>query len=133
MRHGLGIVGLSIVLLAGCSSAMQQGAPSPRSGDESLITSEELRAATETNLFEFVQLHRHRWLERNFSAAMRPERVTSLAVFVDNQPYGGPDALRQIALTGVGEVRYYRPSEAQARFGVGYLNGVIQVISRTQR
>jgi hypothetical protein len=122
--------GLSFLLLTACSSAMQGGGPA---ADESVITEQDLREATAANLFDYIRSRRPRWLERNYSAVMRPERVTTVMVFMDNQEFGGPDALRQIPLTVAVEVRYFGPSESQARFGVGYLNGVIQVLSRAAR
>ena len=133
MRRSLGVAGLSVALLAACSSAMQQGSrgtPS-RSRDESVITTEELREATAGNLYDYIHAQRPRWLERSHARAFIAEQIAGVAVFLDNQYYGGPEALRQILLSSVVEVRYYGPSDAQVRFGAGYLNGVIQVISRT--
>ncbi len=131
--RGIGsVAALGVALLAACGPAQRGGArTAPRS--ENVITSEELKDATSTNLFDFIRSQRPRWLERNYSAALRPERVETVAVFLDNQEFGGPDALRQLSPSSAAEVRYYGPSEAQARFGPGYLNGVIQVVSRASR
>lgn len=122
----------ALVAAAGCASSGQR-ASSDTGGDQNLITSEELRASTAANLLEFIRARRPRWLERNYSAVMRPERVSTVTVFLDNQPFGGPDALGQFPLSSAQEVRYFTPSDAQMRFGPGYLNGVIQVISRGGR
>lgn len=127
------LAGVGIVLLAGCGGAMQQGGSNSPPRNESVISAEELRDATYANLFDFIQSRRPRWLERNYSAVFRPDRVTTVVVFMDNQEFGGPDALRQLSTTSAAEVRYYGPSESQARFGSGYLNGVIQVLSRAAR
>jgi hypothetical protein len=128
----MAIVALSVVLLAACSSAMQQGAPA-RSSNSSVITAEELRASNAGNLYDYVRAQRPRWLERNYSAVMRPQRVQEIVVFLDNQEFGGPTSLQQFPVTSAAELRYYGPSEAQARFGPGYINGVIQVITRAGR
>lgn len=125
------VAGLCLALVAACSGGMQGGSTTPPR-NESIITGEELRNSTYTNLFDYIQSRRPRWLERNYSAVLRPDRVTTVAVFMDNQEFGGPDALRQLPVSAAVEVRYYGPSEAQAQFGPGYLNGVIQVLSRTR-
>jgi hypothetical protein len=133
VKHPLTIAGLSIVLLAACSSAAQPGAQgtSPRSRNDSVITLDELRAATAGNLYDYIHAYRPRWLERVYARSFRSDQITGVAVFLDNQYYGGPDALRQLLTSSAVEVRFYGPSEAQGQFGPGYLNGVIQVITRT--
>ncbi len=124
------LAGLAIALLVGCSSGMQGGGPAR---DESVITADELQQANAASLFDYIRARRPRWLERNYSAVFRAERIQSVMVFMDNQEFGGPDALRQVPLTAAAEVRYFGPSDAQARFGPGYINGVIQIISRATR
>jgi len=128
MRTVLKVVAAAGLLgMTACASSGQHtGGPSY---DENLITAAELLASPATNLRDYIQLHRPRWLERNYSAAMSSSRVQSLVVYLDNQRYGGPDALASMSTRGVEEVRYFSPSEAQARFGLGTLNGVIQVVT----
>jgi hypothetical protein len=111
---------------------MQGGTNTPPR-NENVIAAEELRNSTYVTLFDLIQSRRPRWLDRNYSAVLRADRVSTLAVFMDNQVFGGPDALRQLPVTAAAEVRYYGPSEAEARFGPGYLNGVIQVLSRASQ
>ncbi len=132
MRLLRGTAGLGLVLLAACAGGPPGGASVPPR-DENVISAEELKDATATNLYDFIRSRRPRWLERNYSAVLRSDRVTTVAVFLDNQEFGGPDQLRQLPVSSAGEVRYYSPSEAQGRFGLGYINGVIQVVSRTAR
>jgi hypothetical protein len=126
------VIGMVALAAGGCASTGQSAGRSS-GGDESRISSEELRQSTALNLLELIRARRPRWLERNYAAVMRPERVTSVAVFLDNQVFGGPDALSQFPLSAAQEVRYFSPSDAQMRFGPGYINGVIQIISRTSR
>ncbi len=132
MRLLRGTAGLGLGLLAACAGGPPGGASVPPR-DENVISAEELKDATATNLYDFIRSRRPRWLERNYSAVLRSDRVTTVAVFLDNQEFGGPDQLRQLPVSSAGEVRYYSPSEAQGRFGLGYINGVIQVVSRTAR
>lgn len=129
MRWMRRITGLGFLLVAACGPGAGASARTPPHS-ETVITAEELRDATAGNLFDYIRAQRPRWLERNYSAVLRADRVSMVAVFLDNQEFGGPEALRQLPLTSAAEVRYFSPSEAQARFGPGYLNGVIQVLSR---
>jgi hypothetical protein len=41
--------------------------------------------------------------------------------------------LRQFPLGDVESVRYYSPSEAEGQFGLGHLQGAIQIVIRRQR
>jgi hypothetical protein len=126
------LIAAAVAAAAACASGGQRpGAAS--GGDQSVISSQELRESTVPNLLEYIRARRPRWLERNYAAVMRPERVTTVAVFLDNQPFGGPDALAQFPLSSAQEVRYFTPSDAQMRFGPGYINGVIQIISRSSQ
>jgi hypothetical protein len=133
MRHGKSLLFAMLMLTAGGCASTGQRAGTSSGRDESVITAEELRTSSALNVLELIRSRRPRWLERNYSAVMRPERVTTVAVFLDNQLFGGPEALSQLPVSSAQEIRYFTPSDAQMRFGPGYLNGVIQVISRTAR
>jgi len=118
---------VGIFLLAGCSSAVQQGGSTTPAGDSHLITAEELKDAPYSNLYDLIQARRPRWLQ---SYASGGRQWAAPEVFMGNREMGGPEALRQIPLTSVAQVRYYERSEAQARFGPEHENGVILVQSR---
>jgi len=133
MRYFNGVLVAMVVLTAGGCASSGQRAGTRSSTDQSVITAEELRESTTLNLLEYIRARRPRWLERNYAAVLRPERVSTVAIFLDNQPFGGPDALSQFPLSSAQEVHYFSPSDAQMRFGPGYLNGVIQIISRTAK
>jgi len=121
------VAGIGIVLLAGCSGAVQQGGSTSPQGNQSVISAAELKGAPYSNLFDFIQARRPRWLRGNFlSGGVRatPE------VMMDSRELGGLDALRDLPLTSAVEVRYYEPSEAAATFGPEHANGVIRVRSQ---
>jgi hypothetical protein len=56
---------------------------------------------------------------------------TDVQIYLDNQRGGNTDLLKSLAITGASSLHYFSASEAQARFGNGNLNGVIQIISTT--
>jgi hypothetical protein len=118
---------VGIVLLAGCSSGMQQSGSTTPAGNSNLITAEELKDAPYGNLYDLIQARRPLWLQ---SYASSGGRRAAPEVLIGNREMGGPEALRQIPLTSVAQVRYYERSEAQAQFGPEHQNGVIRVQSR---
>jgi len=125
----VGVAACIVVAAAACASTGQQ--PGASGGNENVITAEELQNAPQDNLLSYIQSHRPRWLQRPTSLTFGINRSYTVEIFLDNSPLGGPDVLQSIPLRSAAEVRWYSPSEAQARFGVGYINGVIQVISRS--
>jgi len=48
---------------------------------------------------------------------------------VDGTRFGNIETLRQLVPGIAQAVRYYSPSEAEARFGPGHLNGAIEVFT----
>ncbi len=112
MRHVERVLIAAAVMAAAACASGGQRPGTASGGDQSVITSDELRAATVPTLLEYIRARRPRWLERNYAAVMRPERVTTVAVFLDNQPFGGPDALSQFPVSSAQEVHYFTPSDA---------------------
>jgi hypothetical protein len=107
--------------------------PAPiRMGMGNVITAEELSRISATSLEEAVRTLRPNWL-RNSPTTIRPEGEGTVIVYQDRVRLGGPESLRQINPTQVKEVRYYGPSEAEARFGPGHLHGAIEITSQRGR
>jgi len=124
----MGLAAFAVLAAAACASTGQQPGTG---GDENVISTEELRAAQITDLYSYIQAHRPRWLERRYGLTFNEAQSYPLTVFMDNSPAGGVDQLQTISTTSVAEVRYYSPTDAEARFGAGYIAGVIQVVTRS--
>jgi hypothetical protein len=122
-RSRLGRVLLLALGIAGC--AANRGAQGPNT-NPNLITQEEIEAAHQPDLFDVVRALRPMWL-RQYSATVQNGQETGVSVYVDNQRIGGLEALRDMTSTTATALRYYSPSEAQSRFGLGNLQGVIEV------
>jgi len=119
-------IGLATVaLLVGCSGGAATAGtetPTPSRPDETVVTSEELRAAGDArSLYDAVKQLRPHWL------------AADVVVYVGNRRYGGGEALRQLLPSTVASLRYFSPSAAQQRFGSNHPNGAIQVIMRGAR
>jgi hypothetical protein len=114
---------LTLVLAAGaCASsgtaAADQSATStstrPRTN---VISLQEIRESRAPSLYDMVRQTRPSW-------------PSSATVFVNNDPFGDINSLRNLSLNNTSEVRLLSRSEVQIRWGSRYNNEVIQVITR---
>jgi hypothetical protein len=126
-RSGRFVPMLALAIAACATSA---ASPRPARSSSTVIGTEELAAATQSNLLDVIQALRPHWL--------RPQTTTmtsggEIVVYIESQRLGGPEALRQFHPSAAAQVRYFSPSEAQLRFGLGNLSGAIQIMPRTGR
>ncbi|MGH2348682.1 MAG: hypothetical protein ACRDFT_04350 [bacterium] len=98
---------------------------------DKVLLEEEIQMAGAGNLYDVIRMRRPRWLQR---AQTRPTSLTrpsaEVAVYLDGQRFGGPEALQRLTAGSALWVEYLPPSEAQARFGPDNLAGVIHVHTR---
>ncbi|HXT14594.1 MAG TPA: hypothetical protein VN706_03140 [Gemmatimonadaceae bacterium] len=115
------------------ASAVNPAADVPHR-DRNTILAEDMHDLTVTNLYDAVQRLHPEWLNpRNSSSIGRRSGLTNEAsndiqVYIDTQRAGNTDMLKSMALSTAVALKFYSASEAQARFGTGNLNGVIQVV-----
>ena len=127
------IVSLYALLLATSAigvrdTAAQTPARKPRR-DPNLITAEELAGKAAQTLYDAVRALRPAWMMRARPTALMPQNEGGLIVYVDGTRFGNFESLRQLAPRVALSVRYYSPSDAEAHFGTGHLNGAIEVIT----
>jgi len=84
-----------------------------------------------TALYDAVRALRPAWLMRRGPTTLMPQNEGALIVYVDGHRFGNAESLRQFVPTGVNSVRYFSPTDAEARFGPGHLHGAIEVITST--
>jgi hypothetical protein len=124
------IAALLMLVLAGCASAGGTENTS-RTGNKNrnLITAEEVRNSNATNAYLLVQS-----LRPNMLTARGATSITlgdpGVIVFLDDQRFGNVEALKTIHPNQIEQIRYLSASEAQNRWGTGFPQGVIQVMSR---
>lgn len=132
------LTAISLFLLAACASSGAARSGHATRGSANVITAEEIAAKPElTNAYDAVQFLRPRFLQSrgqtSFNATSGAGMTPPLpVVFLDNQPFGDISSLRQIAISGVQEIRYISAADATTKWGTGYPNGVIQVVRRVR-
>jgi hypothetical protein len=108
----------------------------PRSRTQ--ITAAEMRGTTATTLYEVVQRLRPEWLSSRGVTTLGAQSTRSgqapengVQVYIDTQQAGTVDVLRQLPIGSAASLRYYSAADAQTRFGLGNMGGVIQVLQTT--
>ncbi len=99
-----------LLLLLGCASSGEASAGSA----PDTLTREDLLGTGEANLYEAIQRLRSRWLRpRGANLAGR----TLAQVFVDGSTRGDVEALRQIRVLDVVDVRFLSTIDAATQYG----------------
>lgn len=123
------VVSLSTLLLAAAANAAAQAPARKPRRDANLITAEELAAKPAQTLYDAIRALRPAWMMRGRPTTLMPQNEGQLIVYVDGTRYGTIETLRQFVPSIAQAVRYYSPSDAEAHFGPGHLNGAIEVIT----
>jgi hypothetical protein len=113
-------------LLFGCAS---QGAGTG-SRDRSVLTSDELEAVSLTWAHETISRLRPEWLSTRGTRSLNRPNASDVVVYMDGMRFGGPDSLRTIRTSDIGEIRYMTGPEATNRFGTGVSGGVIHILTK---
>jgi hypothetical protein len=85
------------------------------------------------NAWDAVQRLRPRFLRNSGPASFAGGLDNRPIVRVDETVAGVPEALRNVDIQYVLEIRYYSAADATARFGGTYGRGVIHVVTRARR
>ncbi len=125
---------LSLFVACGSGPGARTGSSEPApSRRTDAVTMEELsRVAAFQDLYDALRSLRPMWF-RTSPSAIHPSAESGLQVYLDGVRLGGLETLRQIRVASVVVVRYFTPSEAEARFGGGNLQGAILVTTSTTR
>ena len=119
------LFGVVVSWTVACASA---GNSQKSGSNDATITLEEIENSHQPTLFDVVRALRPNWL-RATPTALRGDADAGIAVYLDSQRAGSIDVLRQTPSTSASALRFYSASEAQSRFGLGNLHGVIQIVS----
>jgi hypothetical protein len=120
-------IGLAAFLCAACATA-------PRSDSsetaENRLTTTELLSANARTAYEAVERLRPQWLNSRGPVSVTDPSPTLPNVYMNGSRIGDIDYLRQVDVIDVGELRFWPPAEASARFGMGNPRGVIEIVAK---
>jgi hypothetical protein len=118
-------------LLACASGGSGPGSTSGPQRSRTQITAAEIKATNATTLYEVVERLHPEWLSSRGPKTLggaTGQIDTGVQVYIDTQAAGTVDVLRQFPITSAALMKYYSAADAQTRFGLGNLNGVIQIV-----
>ena len=123
------LVVISMVLFAMVQSAEAQKEKKVRR-DARHITADEIAEKTNPqNALDLIRALRPAWLtSRGPTSIMLQDN--GISVYVDGSRRGSVEELRLINRESVEEMRYFSASEAQGRFGMDNVGGVIEVTTK---
>lgn len=121
-----------LCMLVGCGGAASatgasQTQPTPAGQSRSVLTQAQLAATNSENLFDAIAKLHSDWLSSRGPTSVTDATPTAVSVFMNGVSLGKADALRDIRVLDVTEVRYWDAGQAAARFGMGHPRGVIEI------
>jgi hypothetical protein len=122
------LVALALTVAVGCSH------PQLGPGDvynSQVITEEEIVASRASTAFEVIHKLRANFLtNRGETSVNRNQSNPYPTVYIDDQEFGPISTLSSIPAAQITEIRLYRVSEANAKYGSHNLSGVISITTR---
>ena len=122
----------AVSILMGCASATTQSAPPPspspaERASRNVLTREQLAATNSDNLYDALSKLRPEWLSSRGPTSVSDPTPTAASVYMSGTMLGKADALKDMRILDVSEVRYWDAGQASARFGMGHPRGVIEI------
>jgi len=121
---------LRMALLTCAVAACTHASQSVASGDQNVITEQEIDASGGASALDVIEKVRRNFLSNRGKTTLIGSSPSLPSVFVDGVHFGEVGSLRNISARQVSSMRLYRAWEAQQKFGNGYVGGVIEVTTR---
>ncbi|GAC1683211.1 MAG: hypothetical protein NVS9B3_01050 [Gemmatimonadaceae bacterium] len=121
---------LAVLMSVGACAGSGGGAGTPPGrAAQDVIAPDEMARSQWSNAFDMVKNLRPRWLvpRGRDTIVGQPGEVQ---VHLDDVRVGGPEALRNISVLDIDHIQFYDPITAAGRWGLGYGQGMIQVVTR---
>ena len=122
------VIALALAAAAGCSH--------PRLGpgdvyNSQVITEDEIVASRAANAYEVIHKLRANFLtNRGETSFNRTQSNPYPTVYLDDQEFGPISSLSSIPAAQITQIRMYRVSEANAKYGTHNVSGVIAITTR---
>ena len=119
---------LTLGVATACASAPAGGTAAATRTDPNIIRRSELTEAQlrDFTVYEVIQQLRPRMLANLGPTSVGPDGG-ALQVYLESTRLGDANALKDIRMVEIEEIRYLSPSEATLRYGTGHSNGVVQL------
>ncbi len=95
-----------------------------------VLTAAELSEVSQLNALQAIELLRPGWLQSRGRVTIDNPENQRIRVVVNNGSAGELQDLAGIPVTDVREMRYLNAREATTRYGTGYPEGIVVVITR---
>jgi hypothetical protein len=92
-----------------------------------VLTQAQLSATNSMNLYDAISKLHPDWLSSRGPTSVTDATATSVSIFMGGTMLGKVEALRDVPVIDVAEVRYWDAGQAAARFGMGHPRGVIEI------
>ena len=116
---------IAMAFALGCASANTQGRTSQGTGN--VLTADQLARTNSEYVYDALMKLRPSWLTSRGATSLTDATPTSVSVFMGNSLLGKVEALREVRVVDVSEVKYWDAASASARFGMGHPRGVIEL------
>ena len=124
------LVGLSVTA---CAAAVKPDSrPAFRSAGRDVITAAEIVASHVTDAYQAVTHLRPEFLRRRSVRPVPAFAPVSVAIYLDDLPFGNIETLKYIPLGQVRLIRYLSPNDADMRWGGVHPAGAILVTTLKQ-
>ena len=112
-------------LFSACAAATP---PSGASRDHrEVLTQQQLAATNSADVYAALELLRPEWLTTRGPSSLTNATPAAPSVFMNGQLLGRVEALREMRVMDVSQVRFWPTGPAAAKFGMGHPRGVIEI------
>lgn len=129
-RTTLLLLSLALALASACSQPRRTDGAARSSAD--VITSQDIRATSFTNVYDLIAQLRFRWLQARGTDTVNLQ-PGDVMVRIDDNELGTVQALRTLSPVGITSIRFVDPVSAGGRWGLGYAHGAIVISTRVER
>jgi hypothetical protein len=120
----------SALALGSACSQPHSGSTAPRSSAD-VITSQDIRATSFTNVYDLIAQLRFRWLQARGTDTVNLQ-PGNVMVRMDDSELGTVQALRTLSPVGITSISFVDPVSAGGRWGLGYAHGAIVISTRVE-
>jgi len=116
-----------LVMLTAFHACASAGTSTPSSGNPNVITRDDIVGLERLTALQVVERLQPRWIQTRGLDSF--EASNEVVVYVDGTRMGGPEELRRLNATEVGEIRYLDSRQATTQFGAGHPSGAIFLLT----